>query len=761
MNPRTVMNTLRRLVLIAACLAGLATAHAQRAPRIGYVYPAGGQQGQTFEVTVGGQFLVGTSDVYFTGSGVKAEVVGFERPLSGKETELMRDKLKQLEEERKSAKTSGSKPAAPEADAEIAEMKEKLAKFGNGPMFNVAIAENVKLRVTLASDASLGEQEIRLATPGGLSNPLVFCVGQLAEFSEPAARGSLKAEIDSKPRGKRRRDASKADAAVEKVAAPALPAVFNGQILAGEEDRHRFSARKGQRVLVAVSARKLIPYLPDAVPGWFQATIAIHDADGRELAYADDFRFNPDPALCYVIPKDGEYEIEIHDSIYRGREDFVYRITAGELPFVTSIFPLGGAAGAQSTVELRGWNLAGPPLALDLREKKPGLLPLVATRGQTVSNFVPFAVNDLPEALEREPNNIAKTAQSATLPIIFNGRIDQPGDVDVFKIEGKAGDEVVAEVFARRLHSPLDSVLKLTDADGKQIALNDDNEDKGAGLTTHHADSRLTAKLPEDGAYFIHVADTQRGGGAEFVYRLRVSAPQPDFELRVVPSSISGRAGGSAPITVYALRKDGFTGEIAVSLKNVLFGIELTGGKIPAGKDQAKLTLTLPEALEEPIKLEVEGRAPIGDRNIFRTAVPADDMQQAFAYRHLVPAKELRVAVAGRLVSSGQAKIVTATPLKIPAGAAVRVQIEAALGNKARGLQLVLSDPPDGIAVKNVTTSPEGAEIEFSTDAAKLTAGEKGNLNVQAFSAWTAANGKQRRIPLGALPAIPFEITAP
>jgi len=48
----------------------------------------------------------------------------------------------------------------------------------------------------------------------------------------------------------------------------------------------------------------------------------------------------------------------------------------------------------------------------------------------------------------------------------------------------------VIEVFARRLNSPLDSILQLTDAQGKQIAANDDYEDKGYGLTTHHADSR-------------------------------------------------------------------------------------------------------------------------------------------------------------------------------------------------------------------------------------------------------------------------------
>ena len=98
---------------------------------------------------------------------------------------------------------------------------------------------------------------------------------------------------------------------------------------------------------LSLPARDLIPYLPDAVPGWFQAALALYDAKGRELEHADHYLFHPDPVLHYEIPKDGEYVVEIRDSIYRGREDFVYRITLGELPYVTSIFPLGGPAGAQ------------------------------------------------------------------------------------------------------------------------------------------------------------------------------------------------------------------------------------------------------------------------------------------------------------------------------------------------------------------------------------------------------------------------------
>jgi hypothetical protein len=758
----------RFMAIAGAALAAISTAQAQRAPRIGYVYPAGGQQGQTVEITVGGQGLAGATGVHFTGQGVEAEIIGFERPLSGKETELLREKLKQLEDEKKASAKAKPAPNAPEAkpvlteaEKEIAEVREKIAKFGNGPPHNVAIADNLKLRVTLAPGASLGDQEIRLTTPGGLSNPLVFCVGQAPEFSEPAARGSLKAEIDSKPRGKRRRDNSKLEIPEEKMAAVALPVVFNGQILPGEEDRFRFLARKGQRVVVAASARKLIPYLADAVPGWFQATIAIHDAQGREIAYLDDFRHHPDPVLCYVFPQDGEYEIAIHDSIYRGREDFVYRIAVGELPFITGIYPLGGPAGASSNVRLHGWNLPAETLAFDLRNAKRGSMPLVATRGQTVSNFVPFAVDTMSEVCEKEPNHAIATAQAISMPIIVNGRIDQPGDIDVYRIEGKAGSEVVAEIHARRLNSPLDSALKLTDTAGVQFASNDDHEDKGAGLTTHHADSRLVAKLPADGVYFLRVTDAQRGGSPEHSYRLRVSPPQPDFELRVVPSSLSGRAGGSVPVTIHALRKDGFTGEIAVALRNAPPGFKLGGGNVPAGKDQAKLTITLGDAQEELLPVEVEGRASVNGSEILRAAVPADDMQQAFAYHHLVPAKTLQVAVAGRLAATGQVKIASELPVKIPAGGSARVQFTATVGEKARDLQLELSDPPTGITMKKISASPEGAEIEFISESGKVTVGEKGNLIVQTFVGRAGPKGKPRRIPLGALPAIPFEVINP
>ena len=217
---------------------------------------------------------------------------------------------------------------------------------------------------------------------------------------------------------------------------------------------------------------------------------------------------------------------------------------------------------------------------MDAKDKEPGIYSAFRSpQGKLISNRVPFAVDTLPECLEQEPNNEPADAQPVTLPIIVNGRIDPPGDWDVFRFEGRAGQKIVAEVDARKLDSPLDSVLKLTDADGRQLAFNDDYDDKGTGLSTHHADSYLTATLPANGAYYLYLGDAQHKGGPEYAYRLRISEPRPDFALRVVPSSINVRAGASVPITVYALRKDGFSGEIALALKDAPKGFTLSGGR--------------------------------------------------------------------------------------------------------------------------------------------------------------------------------------
>jgi hypothetical protein len=750
------------LELVVLLAAGRAVRAQPNAPRIGYICPAGGRQGTTFQARIGGQYLNGVVSVYLSGGGVEAALVDYARPPAQKEITALRERLGELLKHPKDVDT----------EKEIVDIRTRLLLLNSSRNASPALAETATVQVTIDPGVQLGRRELRVVTPQGVSNPLAFYVGQLPEFCEQES-----IRVDTPLRGNQPRISQPAtDVNI------VLPATVNGRIkprlprpqtpapagppfTPGDVDRYRFSAREGQHLVVAVRARGLIPYLPDAVPGWFQAVVALYDGNGVELAYDDDYRFHPDPVLHYTIRKDGQYAIEIRDAIYRGREDFVYRIDLGELPFVTSIFPLGGPAGRSTIVELGGWNLPDSRLTTDAMDKKPGIQPLSLRKGELVSNDVPFAVDTLPECLAQEPNDTPGSAQPLTLPVIVNGRIDRPGDWDVFRFEGRADDKIVAEVYARRLDSPLDSLLRLTDTAGRQLAFNDDHEDKGAGLNTHHADSLLMATLPADGTYYLHLGDSQQKGGAEYAYRLRVSPRRPDFDLRVTPSGINAGAGATVPITVYALRRDGFGGAITLALKDAPPGFVLSGAWVPENQDHVCLTLTVPPApRDEPLPLSLEGRAVIGGREVVRPAVPADDLMQAFAYHHLVPAQDLRVAVTRRGAMRAQVKILGAQPVRIPAGATARIQVATPMGRSLDSIEVELSEPPEGVAVEKVSLAPKGLEIVLRGDAAKVKPGLKGNLIASVFGVRARTpDGKElpanrRRIPLGALPAIPFEV---
>ena len=126
------------------------------------------------------------------------------------------------------------------------------------------------------------------------------------------------------------------------------------------------------------------------------------------------------------------------------------------------------------------------------------------------TNDLPYEVGTLPELTETgAEQQVQRSAQPIKLPQVINGRIDKPGDFDTYRFEGKAGQQLIAEVTGRRLQSPIDSLIRLTDDTGETLAWNDDRMDKdghlhlGTGLLTHHADSYLHATLPSDGPWFV------------------------------------------------------------------------------------------------------------------------------------------------------------------------------------------------------------------------------------------------------------------
>jgi hypothetical protein len=617
---------------------------------IGFVYPAGGQRGTTFEVKLGGQRLDGVTGAIVSGKGVQVKLVEYFRKMSNQDMQLLRAQLKELKQ--KSTKQDA-------ATRELASrIQTRVSSWVNRPACG-SLSSLVFIKVTVAPDAEPGEREIRLVTQRGLSNPMAFHVGQVPEVSRKPMKTCTFQVLGKEHLGQRKRPADEEEVRIT------VPCTMNGQIASGEVNRYRFKARKGQGLVISTAARQLVPYIADAVPGWFQPVLTLCDADGNEVAFNDDFRFKPDPTLFYDVPKDGEYLLTIADAIYRGREDFVYRITVGEAPFVTSVFPLGGRVGEVAKIKMEGWNLEQAKLAPPPKNAPAGVHQLVARKKGLVSNAVPFALDTLPECFDKESNNDVSHAQKVKLPIIVNGRADRPDDWDVFQFTGRAGETIVTEVHARRLDSPMDSIVKITDAKGRLLGFNDDHSDAAIGLNTHHADSHLTVKLPADGAYYVHLGDTARNGGKEYAYRLRISKPRPDFELRVVPSSVIVRSKGSGAVTVWAIRKDGYNGPIKVQVKDAPAGVLSSPITMKAGVEKVRLTVktTLKDA-KPPVGISVEGSAKIQDRTVAHRAVPADDRMQAFLWRHLVPALEFQALVYNPSYKPPPARVAPELPVK-------------------------------------------------------------------------------------------------
>jgi hypothetical protein len=806
-----MMSNIRKLIFLTLAVC-VATAHGQtkrNEPHIGYLYPSGGQQGTVITITAGGQLLRGVTNVYISGKGVHGSVVKYIRPVRNiqrEQRELLQERMKEVRDQRLSEMSGGSsssyiqarrlseKKAKEKLEAskkEDADKKEEV-KLPNHPLLfgledksirelahisnvlffprtklqmNRQLAETVLIEVLIDPDAECGERELRLGTKTALTNPVVFQVGRLPEVLE--LEPNNKKAYQELPNLLR-----VPNLPGEK--AHELPVLFNGQVMPGDVDRFRFRARKGQKLVIEAHARSLIPYLADAVPGWFQATLTLYDAVGRELAFADDYRFNPDPVLFYEVPRDAEYELEIRDSIYRGREDFVYRIALSERPFITQTFPLGSKEGVKTVALVSGWNLPETSLPFDTGPDGDCIRRTAYSKGNQLSNSIAYAVDTLPECTETETNDTIVSAQNINMPKIINGRIDRPGDVDVFLLSGRAGDEVVAEVYGRRLSSPLDSLLRLTDASGKVLEWNDDYVLKEShlhtnmmGLLTHHADSYLMAKLPQEGKYYVHLPDSQNHRGDAYGYRLRITAPQNDFALRVTPSSISMQAGGIVPISVYASRKDGFDGEIEVVLKDASTGFKLNGGRIPAGRDSVRMTLMAPENTPgRPVALQLEGRVRIGGRTVRHPVFGADDVMQAFLYRHLVPAKEFIVLVQKAKWRVPPVEIVGGSPIRIPAGGSADVRIKTRRGAALKEIKLELREPPEGLTIDNVSVVADGLAFRLKTEKDDLQSGFEDNLIVEAFREYRPKqkdgklSNQKRRYSMGVFPAIPIKVVA-
>lgn len=582
-------------------------------------------------------------------------------------------------------------------------------KVNEGEKPNVT---KLKLRFTVTPDALPGVRDFRVVTANGAST-----LGQLVVVRDPVLRES---------------GDNNAPAKAQEVA---IPAVLCGTIEKAEDvDYFRFQVPADKTLVFHVRAMRLEDKIHD-LQTHVDPIITLRSASGSTLATSDN-HFFADPFLAYHFEQAGEYLLELRDVRYQGNQYWEYCVEVNDRPFVTAVHPLAIAPGAETTLHLSGVLLPNPAIAsVQLpadHAHGPTLLPLTVA-GQT-TDPTPLFVTDLPIVLEAEtPNTTAAEAQSVTVPTVISGRVESDSDMDCYAFEAKKGEQFAIEVQARRLLSELDSVVRVLDANGKQLVENDDLR-----LGRHTAaDSWIENwQAPADGKYVIEIRDLHLRGGADFPYVIQVTKAEPYFELFIDTDKTALAPGAAGAIFVRAERKNGFTGEIQLDIAGLPETVTAASGRIPPEKAKdgcIVLQTTDPKLVAANVTVTGKGtitEADGGTRDITAVAVPYQEIYQPGGGRGHWPTDMHTVAVCQPRDITSVKLSDTSITLKPGESKKLTVTIERAEGFKGnvtldflvRHLNSVFADP-----------LPPGVSIDAKNSKTLLTTGQtEGYLTLKA-----------------------------
>ncbi|MYB96384.1 hypothetical protein F4054_11040 [Candidatus Poribacteria bacterium] len=545
-------------------------AHAQVVPALSTVSPQGAQQGQNVEITLKGQNLDTATAVWFSGTGITAE---------------------------------------------IRQETQQAAVLFNGAGVSGRVPTDMQLvaSLTIDPDAPLGIQRMRIVTPYGISNAQNFVVGNLPEVKEDEATEET-----------------------EKSNYLELPVTVNGEITSiDDQDSFSFNLKKDAKLICEVTAQRIGSPL--------DSYLILQDAKGAEVANSGQGN-GLDSLLNYTALETGKYTLHIRDIRYKGGNGFRYRLSIGELPYLETIFPLGGQRGTDNTIAVAGANLEtvnAIQVSIDAETPTGEQTLRVKTSSGLTSNPHPFSIGSLAEIGESEPNNTAEKANAVNAPITINGKIDKSGDVDRFAFEIKQPQLLVFEVEALRLSSQLDALLTLYGAEKQMEAATDmeaESAEKEQVLMVNDdasgSDARIEWNFTDAGKYSVAIRDLNNQGGDAYSYRLNIRPLEPDFTLSAVvldsqnrPSGLDSprvSRGGTFTIQVNVNRLDRLRGAIRLHCPTLPKTFEVSPAVVETGQNKALLTVTAP--WDVPLGLmpfSVAGVCAIGNRQLERTATPS------------------------------------------------------------------------------------------------------------------------------------------
>ncbi|MDA1164420.1 MAG: PPC domain-containing protein [Planctomycetota bacterium] len=411
-----------------------------------------------------------------------------------------------------------------------------------------------QLKLSISKDAAPGNRLIRIFSVQGGSTPRPFVIGELPERLEHN------------------------DEAAQSIT---FPVTVNGQLNPqGDIDQFELSLKSGQQIVCAVAAR--------SIGSPCDTTLRLMDSEGRVVAISNDHR-GLDALLIYRSSTSGTFTLQLYNFDLSGRPEDVYRLTVTDGPYLDYAFPSGLQRGTKSAITLTGWNLA------DGNSASYSVTPSATETAHEImlpgcANRLMVPVGDSAEHFETEPNNNVEAAEAVTLPLVVNGRLAEPGDVDVFRFSATKTQKVKIDIVAARLGFAIDAVLTVSNDQGRMLKTIDD--------APGTPDPGLLFTAPADGDYLIALTERAARGDSDFIYRLTIAEPQPDLQLSVNASEFAIESGGVLEIPVTLTKLDDFADEFELTAIDLPDGVTVEAQKLPAKSPaSAKLKFHAAEGL--------------------------------------------------------------------------------------------------------------------------------------------------------------------
>ncbi len=280
-----------------------------------------------------------------------------------------------------------------------------------------------------------GPYEVRVVGPGGTSGPIKIHVESLRVVEERRATNVL-----------------------------VLPVAIWGALeRSAELDAYRFGARSNQVVILELATKSVESKLQNGM-------ITLHDASGGLLASAGGFD-GGDRILSHRIPRDSVYSVRVSDQMLTASSNHFYRLSVGELPVVTGVYPLTVPTNLESVVTLAGHHLPAALQSVRVRSGDEGVESAVAVSGTGLRGVKPFRVLAVGGSAmqEQEPNDRPAQANSLNWPGSMNGRLARASDEDWFRFQARRGQRLMVETVGARLGAPVDTRVELRDRAGQPV----------------------------------------------------------------------------------------------------------------------------------------------------------------------------------------------------------------------------------------------------------------------------------------------------